>query len=177
MSVPISTSNTAFPWESIPGQQLTALICITSQNLTCKNQVPLKPFKIINVHLFQSLIICVTSSSLPCTALWICSQAGVWFCVLSLVLWSRWNRGTRWTALRSSLTLHPTNWFSWTSCSPEQWCLARCEPPCTPSLMYSAASLVLQLPHIDTISPTTRSCYSCFWHLLMHSQWFASILH
>lgn len=63
------------------------------------------------------------------------------FSVLSLVLWSRWNRGTRWTALRSSLTPHPTSWFSWTSCSPEQWCLARCDPPCTPSLIYSAASL------------------------------------
>lgn len=67
-------------------------------------------------------------------------DSGVWFCVLSLVLCSRWNRGTRWTALRSSLTPHPTNWFSWTSCSPEQWCLARCEPPCSPSLMCSASS-------------------------------------
>lgn len=41
----------------------------------------------------------------------------------------RWNRGTRWTASHSSLTQRPTSWSSWTSCSPELWCLARSEPP------------------------------------------------
>lgn len=118
-------------------------------------------FQVINAQLFQLLIICVTSSSPPCTDLWKCSEAGVWFlcvcvcmCVFSLVLWSRWNRGTHWTALRSSLTLHPTNWFSWTSCSPEQWCLARCEPPCMPSLIYSA--------YIPSLCCTPTS----YWHHL-----------
>lgn len=33
MSVPISTSNNAFPWESIPGQQLTALHNIPKSNM------------------------------------------------------------------------------------------------------------------------------------------------
>lgn len=54
------------------------------------------------------------------------------------LLWSRWNPGTRWTASLSSLTRHPTSWSSWTSCSPELWCLARCERPCTPSLSITS---------------------------------------
>lgn len=56
-----------------------------------------------------------------------------WFLLLSSLSCSRWSRGTRWTASRSSLTRRPTSWSSWTSCSPELWCLARSEPPCTPS--------------------------------------------
>lgn len=75
MSVHISTSNIAFSWDFVPGQQLTAVIFITFQNLTC-NQATLKPIKVRNSQLctvfrfslFLSLI-CVTSSSLPCSAL------------------------------------------------------------------------------------------------------------
>lgn len=76
---------------------------------------------------------------------------------------SRWNRGTRWTALRSSLTPRPTNWFSWTSCSPEQWCLARCEPASTSSLIYSATSLHRCSTATNTVPPAASS------HLVMHS--------
>ncbi len=34
---------------------------------------------------------------------------------------------------------------------------------------------VPQQPHIYSISPTGRSRNSCFWQLIMHSQWFAFI--
>ena len=128
-----------------------------------QNTGRMKPFTDIVSQLCSShvpspsLFLCVTSSK---CSVWNFvgniseTGAAVWnfflffvFCVLSLVLSSRWNRGTRWTALRSSLTPHPTSWFSWTSCSPEQWCLARCEPPPLP--IHSAPS-----PHH---SPTAAS--------------------
>lgn len=81
------------PWESIPGQQLTASICITSQNLRCTNQATLKPFTIINAQLCTVFIFSLTISHHLCHIIksslysymemsW--TGAGVWFlCPLS----------------------------------------------------------------------------------------------
>lgn len=143
------------------------------------------PFKLINLQLCTVFFrFSLTVSHHLCHILkysckklpW--AEAGVWLCVLSLLFfWPRWNRGTRWTALRSSLTPHPTNWSSWTNCSPEQWCPARCEPPCTPSLIHSAASLhCFPTASLDLQHVTDHLVLWWFWQLMMHNQWFALYL-
>lgn len=61
-------------------------------------------------------------------------------------LWSRWNRGTPWTASRWSSTPPPTSWFSSTSCSPEPSSPDRCVPTLKHSVFLSVHLHVYTYP-------------------------------